>query len=253
MGKVEICTNHTGKMEGIKSISTSVLLNEHCQKNRKILGSICSHCYANTLATMYSGLGERLKRNTETLTSKVIDWDELPDLSEEQIFRLEAFGDLNNEIQMENYYNIVKKNPFVRFTLYTKQVGIIQKFFSREDIDMLPNLTLVFSSLFLNKKTSLEYLNLPTPFFEGQYKTFTVYTKKFLIEHPEVKINCGARACNKCRLCYLKNNTIEVSEILKSDRESMDKYYKMKNEFNKKEFLSTIEEILNKTFNKKGE
>jgi hypothetical protein len=118
---------------------------------------------------------------------------------------------------------------------------------------MLPNLTLVFSSLFLNKKTSLEHLNLPTPFFEGQYKTFTVYTKKFLIEHPEVKINCGARACNKCRLCYLKNDTTEVSEILKSDRESMDKYYKMKNEFNKKEFLSTIEEILNKTFNKKGE
>jgi hypothetical protein len=80
-----------------------------------------------------------------------------------------------------------------------------------------------------------------------------VYTKKFLIEHPEVKINCGARSCNKCRLCYLKNNTTEVSEILKSDRESMDKYYKMKNEFNKKEFLNTIEEILNKTFNKKGE
>ena len=30
---------------------------------------------------------------------RVLKWEELPDLSGEQIFRLEAFGDLNNEYQ----------------------------------------------------------------------------------------------------------------------------------------------------------
>ena len=36
---IEICKNHTGKMENIQSISTSVLLNPFCQKNRKV-----QHC-----------------------------------------------------------------------------------------------------------------------------------------------------------------------------------------------------------------
>lgn len=250
MSEVEICTNHTGKMEGIKSISTSVLLNKHCQKNRKILGSVCTHCYADTLAKMYSGLQARLERNTKVLSERVLKWEELPDLSGEQIFRLEAFGDLNNEYQMENYYNIVRKNPFVRFSLYTKQIGIVQNFFARIDIDMLPNLTLIFSSLFLNKKSDIGHLSLPAPFFEGQYKTFTVYTKRFLMEHPEVKINCGARCCNTCRLCYLKNNITEISEVLKSDRESVEKYLAMKDPKKKEEILNNVENIINKYFGK---
>ena len=246
MTSPEICTNHTGKMEGIKSISTSVLLNKHCQANRKILGAICAHCYADTLAKMYSGLEERLDRNTKLLTSRLLDWDELPDLAGEEIFRLEAFGDLNNEVQMENYYNIVRKNTFVRFSLYTKQIGIVQNFFARKDVDMLPNLTIIFSSLFLNKKMDISHLYMPKPFFEGQYKTFTVYTKKFLVKHPEIKINCGARSCNKCRRCYLKNDITEISEILKSDRESMKKYIAMKDPIKKKEFCDKIENILDK-------
>jgi hypothetical protein len=246
MSEVEICTNHTGKMEGIKSISTSVLLNKHCQKNRKILGSVCAHCYADSLAKMYTGLKDRLERNTKVLSEGVLGWEELPDVSGEEIFRLEAFGDLNNEYQMENYYNIVRKNPFVRFSLYTKQIGIVQNFFARTDIDLPPNLTIVFSSLFLNKKTNIESLELPRPYFKGQYKTFTVYSKNFLIKHPEVKINCGARCCNKCRRCYLKNDITEISEILKSDRESVERYFEMEDPKKREEILERVDNIIKK-------
>ena len=119
----------------------------------------------------------------------------------------------------------------------------MQNFFARVDIDLPPNLTLVFSSLFLNKKTRLDCLSLPTPIFRGQYKTFTVYTKKFLIEHPEVRINCGARCCNKCRLCYLKNNISEVSEILKSDRDGMEKYLAMKDPEKSKEIIERVKNL----------
>ena len=83
-------------MEGIKSLSTSVLLNPNCKKNRTIPGSICSHCYANTLAQMYSALGARLERNTKELTSRFLTTQDLDylkkELQNETIFRFEAFG-----------------------------------------------------------------------------------------------------------------------------------------------------------------
>ena len=59
MNKIEMCTDHTGKMEGINSISTSTDMNPHCRANAKIRGSICAKCYAHNMIQMYSGLRER--------------------------------------------------------------------------------------------------------------------------------------------------------------------------------------------------
>ena len=44
-------TNHSEgtKMEGIQSISTSCLANPICEARKKIKGSICEKCYADTL------------------------------------------------------------------------------------------------------------------------------------------------------------------------------------------------------------
>lgn len=243
---IKICTNHTGKMKGIKSISTSVLLNEHCQANRAIVGSICSHCYANNLAKMYKALQRNLEHNTKLLTTEVLPLSDLPKLDGEKIFRLESFGDLNNMIQLRNYYNIVRSNPSVKFSLYTKRVSLVREFFEAEDVWLPSNLTLVFSSLFLNRPLDITTVKLPTPHFTGQYKIFTVYTKDYILKHPELKINCGARSCDKCRLCYTQNEVQFISEILKTDVEGVSFTLDMRDEVKRTKILENMEKVIHK-------
>ena len=57
---IEMTKNHTGKMEGINSISTSVVLNPFCQAQQAVKGSICSHCFAEAMMKMYSALEDKL-------------------------------------------------------------------------------------------------------------------------------------------------------------------------------------------------
>lgn len=115
-------TTHTGKMTGTPSISTSVKLNQRCQERAKCDG-ICAHCYAAGLLDKRDGLRKNLELNTELLTKELIYWDDLPRIYDD-IFRFEAFGDLNNEIQLVNYVRICLKNPKFPhadkvFTVYT--------------------------------------------------------------------------------------------------------------------------------------
>lgn len=217
---IEICKNHTGKMEGIKSISTSVVLNKFCQEQQKHKDSICSKCYAENMAAMYKGLAERLARNTKTLTSKILPDEELPVIKDE-IFRFESFGDLNDDVQLTNYMNIVKKNPGTRFTLWTKRYGLVAEYFETHDVP--ENFTLILSSMIINHKMSVDFLKKSGKFAKGQLKTFTVYDKIYIDRHPELVINCGSRACNKCRQCYLKNTVEDISEVLKSDQPVVEK------------------------------
>lgn len=236
---VEICSNHTGKMEGIKSLSTSVLKNPNCQKNQAVLGSVCAHCYAENLAKMYSGLAARLERNTKILTTGILEEEEIPNLFGEEIFRFEAFGDLNNETQLKNYILICEKNPSVRFSLYTKMYLLAYNYFIMRDNPIPENLTLVLSSFALNKEINLALWRKSGKFKKGQLKSFTVYTGKF-IKDNKIPINCGARCCNKCRLCYSKNEVEEIREILKSDRDSTETYLKMQDEKYVDGFLDNI-------------
>ena len=218
MGLIHI-TTHDGKMEGVPSISTSVLLNKNCEKNSHILGSICSHCYAHSLCEQRSGLATALARNTEILTASVLSDGDLPETSDSEIFRFESFGDLNNDTQLINYMNIVAKNPGTRFTLYTKQYELVKEYFTTHPAP--ENFTLIVSSLMVNKEIDIKFLLDLGVFAPGQLKTFTVYNKKYLLEHPEVKINCGSNLCLGCRLCYDKNEEVHIREILKTDQSSI--------------------------------
>ena len=248
MGIIELTTNHTGKMLGIKSLSTSVLLNPNCQKNRKIKGSICSHCYAESLAKMYTDLGARLERNTKELTTRFLGRDDFAylskELKDETIFRFESFGDLNNEQQLWNYVHICNSFPNTRFALYTKQYELVSEFFkTRECPD---NMNLIISSLKMNTPISSLFLTTLPGFKPGQVKVFTVYNKEFIKSHPELKINCGARSCNTCRLCYLENKVEHINEILKSDRESAEIFLKFNDPEKREIILENVEAILAK-------
>jgi protein gp37 len=197
-------TNHTGKMSGMASISTSVCMNERCKKNASVPGSICSKCYAATMARRFPGMDAPLAQNQRILTGSVLPEELLPVINV-LYFRFEAFGDLNNDIQVINYFNICKKNPSVRFALWTKNPDYIAKAI-KDGHEKPENLNIILSSLFINKegKTRYEFID----------KIFTVYDPAYINEH-NIEINCGARNCFECGLCYNKNDVRIINEKLK--------------------------------------
>ena len=203
-----ICRKHSGKMEGMQSLSTSVTLNPHCQERAKHADCVCSHCYASRMLNMYKTLEAKLADNTALLTREIIAREFIPHLNV-IMFRFEAFGDLNNEVQVFNYFNIANENPFTRFALWTKNPWIIQNAIEQGAIKP-ENVTIIYSSPALNCRAD-NMLNL----YSFIDKIFTVWTKDYLEQHPEIVINCGKKKCIACGICYLKNNIVFVDEVLK--------------------------------------
>ena len=203
-----ICLNHTGKMRGIFSLSTSVLLNKQCAKNANIAGSICSHCYARSLLAMRKNNQPKLARNTELLTREILPVEVLPTINN-LYFRFEAFGDLNNAIQVVNYFNICNKNKRANFALWTKNARFIDQAIKKYGVKKPKNLNIVYSSMFINAVA--DHIIEKYPFID---KIFTVYDSKYIKENS-IDINCGARSCASCLKCYKKNNIKYISEKLK--------------------------------------
>lgn len=202
---IHITVNHTGKMDGMASLSTSVLLNPMCQARARVSDSVCSRCYASRMASMYKGLEKVLAKNTEILTTRVIPVKDWPTLNY-RVFRFEAFGDLNNSIQVQNYFNFARKNPHTKFALWTKNPELVAV--AVRDGHKVPrNLIIIQSSNHLNAENE--------PRFAFVDKVFTVYEKS-VVEFLGVTINCGARNCLECGRCYRKSRTVEhVNELLK--------------------------------------
>lgn len=203
-----ICAKHTGKMEGMQSLSTSVKLNPHCMERAKNPNCICHYCYAERMLAMYSSLEGKLAENTSILTSTVISPANMPILNVAW-FRFEAFGDLNNYVQVVNYFNLCKRNPQTRFALWTKNPWIIQEAIEK-GFKKPRNLTVIYSSPALNCRAD----NMPNlyPFID---KVFTVWSKDYLKDHPEIRINCGKKKCIECGICYKRNKIVFVDEIKK--------------------------------------
>jgi len=200
--KNALCTNHSGKMEGMVSLSTSVKLNPDCAERAKIPGSICSKCYADRQLSYQHSTAAKYERNTKLLTSEVYPVECFPEILE-TIGRFEAFGELFNTIQLENYFNMCLKNPDVDFALWTKNVYILANG-RRKGLQKPKNLTILQSSMFINSP-----VRKTDPWVD---KTFTVWDK----EHAKsVNINCGGKKCKKCQICYHDNGIDEINEILK--------------------------------------
>ena len=196
--------NHSGKMSGMASISTSVTTNERCKKNAQIKGSICEKCFAAKQMKVFPTMEKPMVENQRILTSEILPAEMLPTINN-IYFRFEAFGDLNNATQVKNYFNICYKNPRVKFALWTKNTDYIAQAID-EGYAKPDNLNIVLSSLFVN----VERKN-PVPFVD---KVFTVYDPAH-IEAENIEINCGARNCFDCGLCYEKNGVAVINEKLK--------------------------------------
>ena len=207
------CTDHTGKMTGLNSFSTSVCCNELCQKKRNIPGSICEHCFSASMHELREALSLKTARNTELITECIIPVEHFPIITKknaENGFRFEAFGDLNNEIQVVNYFtwcSVIDGNC----ALWTKNPWIIERAMKKYGIKKPANLTIIGSSYFVNKPMSDYYKR-----FNFIDHVFTVYTPEYAREN-NVFISCGARSCASCQKCYKKGlwNHYEINELLK--------------------------------------
>ena len=202
---VSFTVNHTGKMEGMISLSTSPIRNTYCQKRSKCENTICHHCYALNMALMFGSLADRLSKNYDVLTKTLIPVEEWPVLNARYV-RLESFGDLQTVTQFKNYVNLCKRNPASSFALWTKNYAIVRKAVE-SGTEKPKNLIVIVSSPLVNVESDLSAYPLAD-------KTFTVYATSYAREHG-VAINCGGRACLTCGRCYRKRGNAEVRELLK--------------------------------------
>lgn len=200
-------TKHGGKMKGIDSISTSCLVNPFCQQRQCNKDMVCSKCYSKKYLTLRPSLREKMLYNTELLTSRILTDDELP-LLNAAIFRFESFGDLINETQLQNYINICLKNKRTTFALWTKNPWTAKNIFNAMKIEKPENLIIILSSPLLNEQVEI------TDDMWFVDHVFTVYTKKYAKDNG-IDINCGAKNCLKCQLCYQKGTEFYINEILK--------------------------------------
>lgn len=205
-------TEHSGKMQGIPSISTNKYTNCNCLKMSKLNGCICSKCYVDGVAKRYPNLIQALQHNTEVITARILTGAELQVLSKHfantLICRFEAFGDLNNETQIINYSNIARACKYTKFALFTKQFGLLLNWF-RNGGRLPNNITVVLSTPYINTEIYNEKLEL----FKAYHERTIIFS---VVDDPNnKKINCGGRKCLECRNCYDAENPHNVTELLK--------------------------------------
>lgn len=199
---IRFTLNHTGKMAGLASLSTSPLCNGLCQKRVSDPGMVCSKCFSHAMQKRYSGLKKLLIKNSESaLTREIIPESDMPRLySETGYFRFESFGDLVNAIQAANYIGMAAANPHMKCALWTKNPWFIQEAIDKYNVSIPENLCIIGSSY---------YLNNPMDKLYGHYDfidyIFTVYNKSGLTA-GNVAVTCGARSCAACGKCYEKRH-----------------------------------------------
>ena len=211
--------NMSGKMKGVLAISTNCKANPYCKARLANGEGICASCFAQKTEKNYYELYANTALNAEILSTEVIPWELIPEINTD-IVRIEAFGDLINPTQAENYLRIIIKNPDVRFGWWTKNPNFIHVALRDYHDGKVPkNVQIVLSSLHLNEEAKI---NPKFKYFIS--KVFTVYTPCYFNAmniDMESFINCGARSCKQCQRCYHKadynvinkQNTVVVNGV----------------------------------------
>ena len=209
-------TTHSGKMEGIPSISTSCKCNKYCKKRKENQCLICSKCYADSLIDFRKTLNKKLSMNSIFFAEYTINKKEVP-LINSAITRFESFGDLQNEKHFKNYCTIASANKHCNFALWSKNPFIIKQALA-EGTKIPENLQIIYSIPKINYLPPMgwnAFKKIIRKAFPFVKKVFTVYTKDFAKE-CKIDINCGSRNCMKCGKCYTKSDRhFVIRELLK--------------------------------------
>lgn len=195
----------TGKMKGIRAISTTSVCNSYCKSMQKCSDAVCSRCYTKKGSAINPNPLIRGLMNSYHLNSRVLTYDELKALRIwDDVFRLEATGELINENHLINYIKLCKTFKRTQFVLWSKRIELIEEVFKH--YEKPKNLRIIQSSPLLN-----------TIGYKSEYadKIFTVYDKE-TAKNLGIYINCGYQDCRDCMACYDKhNNQEEINELLK--------------------------------------
>lgn len=224
-----------GKMTNVMTLTTCATINMNCIKRSKIVGAVCEYCFAIESLGWKESVRKAYEKNTYILTNTILDDYTINCIVKLCIyfnikyFRFESHGDLNNKIQLINYFNIsralesigVKTALWTKELLILKSIEVLYKNTGLKEYQKPENMTIIASSLFLNDNN----LSIECAYVD---KVFTVYTYDYIIEN-DININCGSRDCFGCGLCYAKieNGSYYVNECLKSDISKLEKYYAM--------------------------
>lgn len=207
---LHVTTNHTGKMSDIYSISTSCLHNPYCLARMQHKEFICHECFAAATENRYSELTEHLINNTNILSGIIIPVELWPFFIANDIFRLESFGDLNNEIQQINYFNFCRANKEISVAQWSKNPFITAKVI-KAGYEKPENLQYVYSIPRKNVIPDFDRIHAIWPFID---RIMVIVTADFAAAH-NIVINCGARSCNRCRNCYKADGCKVVYELEK--------------------------------------
>lgn len=202
-------TTHSGKLEGMHSISTSVLLNPICKVRSKDPKSICHHCYAQRYAGIRPTLAKALERNTQILINRPITSDDIPTIND-RFLRLESFGDVQNTQQAANYLDLSAYYPYTTIAAWTKNVTLYERAHN-DGHEKLDNFILIYSDPVINGHSD-EWYN---KFFEAHPLVDYIFVVMDKEHAKNVEINCGARHCLSCLHCYKKGNKRIIREVLK--------------------------------------
>ena len=194
----------SGKLEGLRAISTNTTTNDYCikQYNKKDSKNICTFCYSQEMLRTYrKNMALALQRNSDIIGKKIIHEDGLPIILD-AFFRFNAHGELINEINLINYVNIALKNPHCNFSLWTKRFDIVSKYF--KDNKKPKNFILIYSNPKIN-----HILEVVPKYFD---KTFNNVQEDLNID----KQNCSGQKCKDCLLCYKLDSTNTIVEKVKT-------------------------------------
>lgn len=186
----------TGKLDGLRAISTNTRTNEYCIKQNASGDptNICTKCYSHTMLSSYrKNMQPALQRNSDALATRVLPTVDLPKITD-PVFRFDAHGELINETHLLNLVAICEYNPATSFALWTKRNDIVSKYFRTR---VKPaNMTLIYS----NPKIS-HIMAKPPKFFDRTFNN--------VLEHEYVeRQNCTGQQCKDCLLCYIPGNGV---------------------------------------------
>lgn len=186
----------TGKLDGLRAISTNTRTNPYCIKQNASGDptNICTKCYSHVMLSSYrKNMQPALERNSQALSSRPLTQAELPRVVD-SVFRFDAHGELINETHLLNLVAICEYNPATSFALWTKRNDIVSKYFRAHAKPK--NMILIYS----NPKIS-HIMAKPPKFFDRTFNN--------VLEHEYVeRQNCTGQQCKDCLLCYTPGNGV---------------------------------------------
>lgn len=202
---LHVSDHMSGKMDGIKCITSACTVNDHCKKLHKA-GGICEHCYAFRYLNLRPTVRKCYERNSKVLSNEM-DISYMPAFRHSDFVRLESFGDLINREHIENYLLICFKNPKTNFSLFTKRRFMLENYFKDFEVKKPSNLAIVSSAYTMNDDQNTEmYASYDTNDYLG-FKlidtVFNVYTNDENMQKKD-KLAMHKWECEKqCLFCLV--------------------------------------------------